>query len=118
MTTASAKRILTVGAAIGGLAVIVYLALFDPTEWPAPQCMFHTLTGYDCPGCGTQRAVHALFSGDVGGAWHYNPALFFVVPLAGLYAWSPRRLHGIMYARATLFGMIAAIILWWILRNI
>lgn len=92
--------------------------MFDPTRWPAPRCIFHALTGWECPGCGTQRAVHALFSGHFAEAWSFNPALFVAVPLAALYAWEPAGLKDILYSRITLFSLIAAIILWWILRNL
>lgn len=42
--------------------------IFDPavTRW-APKCMFRVLTGYDCPGCGSQRALHALLHADMAG---------------------------------------------------
>lgn len=117
--TASTRRItLTVAVALAATAVIAYLAVFDPTVWPAPKCPFHTLTGLDCPGCGTQRAVHALFHGEPAKAWAYNPALFVALPLAVLYAWSPKRIYNIMYARATLYSIPVAIIVWWIIRNL
>jgi len=98
--------------------VLVYLALNDPTSAPAPQCLFHTLTGYDCPGCGSQRAINALFHGDIRAAWSYNAALFFSVPVIVLYAASPRRLERFLYSPFTLYALAAAIALWWILRNL
>jgi hypothetical protein len=29
------------------------------------QCPFHALTNFDCPGCGLQRSIILLFSGEV-----------------------------------------------------
>ena len=101
----------------GGIAMLLYLAFFDPQQWPAPQCLFRQLTHLDCPGCGTQRAVHAAFSGDFSGAWHYNPALFFALPLAAVYAWSPKRLEKVLYSPFMLAAIVTAIVAWWILRN-
>ena len=111
------NKIIGYGVAIGAVAAVAYLALYDPTRFPAIQCPFHLLTGLKCPGCGTQRAVHALCAGDISAAWSFNPALFIALPLAALYAWTPRRLNRIMYAPVTLRTIVAAIILWWILRN-
>ncbi|MGI4805710.1 MAG: DUF2752 domain-containing protein [Janthinobacterium lividum] len=37
-------------------------------------CPFKTLTGFDCPGCGFQRSVLALFRGDFSGSIHLYPA--------------------------------------------
>lgn len=100
------------------VAVVAYIALFDPVVYPAPRCLFNALTGWDCPGCGTQRALHALFEGKFVDAWRFNPAFFVGMFLAGLYAISPRRWRGVMYSPAALWGIVAAIVLWWVLRNV
>lgn len=112
------RKFVAVVAILFAMAVIAYLAVFDPTVMPAPQCPFRLITGLDCPGCGSQRAIHAIFHGNFLQAWNLNPALFFAIPLAGLYAWQPKRLYNILYARATLWAIPAAIIAWWILRNV
>lgn len=112
------RRMAATVAALAAVAAVVYLALFDPTSVPAPRCLFHTLTGWDCPGCGSQRAIHALLRGDVAGAWRYNAALFFVAPIIALYAASPRRLERFLYSPWTIGSIAAAIALWWLLRNL
>lgn len=40
---------------------------------------FKLLTGYDCPGCGSQRALHALLHGDIN-AFAYNPLFIIAIP--------------------------------------
>lgn len=40
-------------------ALLVYYRL-DPSQHFFPRCPLHWLTGLHCPGCGTQRALHAL----------------------------------------------------------
>lgn len=100
------------------IAMIIYIGLFDPEEYPAPQCLFHRLTGYDCPGCGTQRAVHALLHGRVAEAWRHNAALFPAVAVAVLYAWRPKRLRRWLYATATPYVIAALLALWWVGRNL
>jgi hypothetical protein len=46
-----------------------------------PQCPFHVLTGLDCPGCGSQRALHSLLNGNLKEAADYNLLLVFSIPL-------------------------------------
>jgi ethanolamine transporter EutH len=39
---------------------------FNPgTHGFYPVCLFHSLTGLNCPGCGMTRALHALLHGNV-----------------------------------------------------
>lgn len=49
------------------------------------KCVFRTLTGIPCPGCGMTRALLALLSWDLSGALYYHP-LFFVPPLMAVCA--------------------------------
>ena len=52
-------------ALLAVMAGVVYFT-FDPAqEAYFPRCTFLTLTGYQCPGCGSQRALHALLHGDI-----------------------------------------------------
>ncbi len=52
-----------------------------------PRCAFHEATGWQCPGCGGTRAVHALLHGRWREAWHHNPlAILLIPPFAGLLA--------------------------------
>lgn len=113
-----AKRLMTAGALVCGVAVIAYLALFDPVSHPAPRCIFNALTGWQCPGCGTQRAVHAALNGRFAVAWSENPAVFFAAPLAVLYACSPKRLEKVLYSPVAFYAIASAVVLWWVLRNV
>ncbi len=62
---------------VGG--IVVY-TLFDPNKsvW-MPKCPFRLLTGWNCPACGLQRALHALLHGKFTEALSYN--YFFVVSI-------------------------------------
>lgn len=75
----------TWGACLVGLAVVtgaLTLFLFDPARVPIyPRCVFHQLTGLNCPGCGMLRASHALLHGDVFAALRFNAFLVLSVLL-------------------------------------
>lgn len=49
-------------------------------------CYTKKLLGFDCPGCGLQRAVAFLFKGDFSAAWDMYPAIFTIIPLFGFLA--------------------------------
>lgn len=105
--------------AIAVAAVAVYVAFNDPAgDAPALQCPFKQLTGYDCPGCGAQRAFHAMVRGDIAAAWHFNPALFFLIPLALAYTASRGRLRRLLHTPAALIALAAGIIVWTVARNL
>ena len=109
---------------IMGLLVILYYVIDPANSHFVPKCIFKTLTGYDCPSCGGQRALHALLNGQIFEAIMYNPFIFFVTPylLAVLYA-SISKSRVAMSIRAITHHYIVIIlylivyILWWILRN-
>jgi Protein of unknown function (DUF2752) len=71
-------------AALGAMAVVFF---FDPAKNNFyPVCLFHKLTGLNCPGCGATRALFALLHGHFLRALHDNA--LFVVSLAALAVWS------------------------------
>lgn len=43
-------------------------------------CLFHLLTGLDCPGCGSTRLILNLAKGNVIEAFHSNPFIFISIP--------------------------------------
>lgn len=62
---------------------IYALARWDPatTAW-FPSCPFYAITGWQCPLCGSLRAVHALLHGAPLAALTFNP-----LTIAGLGMW-------------------------------
>lgn len=102
----------------------IYYACDPSSSSLLPRCTFLSLTGYKCPGCGSQRALHALLHGDLVGALGYNAMLVMAVPWVGycLYAETKRESNPRLYVRLhnhifiTLF--LAVVLLWWVLRNI
>ena len=111
------KRLAAIAVSAIAVAVLVYLGLNDPTVAPAPRCAFKGLTGLDCPGCGAQRAAHALMHGRLAEAWGYNAALFFLVLLAGAYLLGPRSWDRVLYHPRFMRAVALAVVAWWIGRN-
>jgi hypothetical protein len=90
-----------------------------------PRCVFHTVTGYPCPGCGSTRAIKQLWQGHVSTAFWFNP-LMTCAALAGV-AWAlyaatvlvlrlPRARVGTVSPAGALglrIGVIAAVLVNW-----
>lgn len=108
--------------------LLLFAALYffvDPGESVyMPKCIFKTVTGLDCPGCGSQRALHALLHGDFLEALRMNALLVVLLPLLGWMLWlesvrkSRPKLYAGFYRRwvvLTIGGTVAA---WFIVRNI
>ncbi len=110
----------------GVFGAIYYFVDPNDTQW-MPRCLFHTLTGLDCPGCGAQRMAHALLHGDFSGAWEANSFLLLALPLllfllvlevlVIIYPDKTTRLYRRVYGPAT--APIAGILLvgWFVVRN-
>lgn len=108
---------------LGILGAVLYYR-FDPESGFFPQCLFKVTTGLDCPGCGSQRALHALLRGDIGEAWGYNALFVAELPVIAvlLVLWTlpgrfPRA-ERLLYSRTFILAVLAAIIIWTIIRNI
>lgn len=120
------RRTLIIILAIAALLVfgIIYYALDPSQSGVFPRCTFLTLTGYKCPGCGSQRAIHALLHGDVVGAFKYNALLLISIPWIALclYAETQRirnpRLYTRINAPQLMWFFLITVLLWWLLRNI
>lgn len=119
-----ASRWLWLGLAVAALAVLFTL---NPTDYVwMPKCPFKLLTGWQCPGCGFQRAVHALLHGHPVEAWRYNRFLILAVPWLIVVAFTEYVLKGERQARwRRIFegpwpiGLYAvAFVIWGVARNI
>ena len=70
------RRSIFTAAAAAAAAAAVYLS--------GAGCVFRRFFGIICPGCGMTRAVQALLSLDIKGAFMYHP-MVFSLPLILLY---------------------------------
>ncbi len=78
------RRRLALGFAVGGALAVAVLALRDPARGGYPSCPFLDLTGWQCAGCGTLRAVHQLAHGHPEAAFRLNPLSTLFSPVIGL----------------------------------
>ena len=124
---AGPSRHTLIAAAVAVIIITVGLCVykaFDPSVHAYPRCLFLALTGWECPGCGSQRALHALMHGQIAAAWGYNSLLLIEIPIFAVYAVSglaPRRwprLHRFITSRGFILSLLTVIILWTILRNL
>ena len=110
--------------------VLIYLIVnffYDPeqTTW-SPKCILLQLTGFKCPGCGSQRFAYHLMHGDILGAIHYNYFIVLLSPyvlllLSGELFLSRRwrqYVHTHFVTKLFGFSYISLYFIWWVLRNI
>jgi hypothetical protein len=126
MALSERKRIVAavVVAAILLLLGLVYLFVDPGSSHLAPKCIIKILTGYDCPSCGGQRALHALLNGRMGEAIMFNPFLVLAVPYVLLLAYSllsrsgfATRVGRVVRHPIAIWGYVALYFLWWVVRN-
>lgn len=108
------------------VAVIVYMYYqYDPSYSSlAPKCIVRQLTGYDCPSCGIQRAIHSLLHLDVERAFWLNPFIFVVAPYIVLLILTTLckgevfcRMRQYVQHRVVIYSYIALYFIWWVVRN-
>jgi hypothetical protein len=109
------------------LSVGIFYFRYNPSEFSFyPKCFFHELTGYDCPGCGSQRAIYSLLHFDFRRAADQNLLIVLCIPALIVYysLFKVKRFR----SRSFLFRsgcetrikvvVIAVIVVFWILRNL
>lgn len=107
------------------LPCMAYIWARDPSEQGfAPPCIFFTLTGLHCPGCGTLRSLHQLFNGNVSAAFGLNPLIFLSVPfiacallVMGSKSSRPKFLASALHRNIQVSLCLAVVIAYWVLRN-
>jgi hypothetical protein len=120
------KKILNIGLLISFIGLAVLFFILDPSKHIIfPRCVFNSITGYYCPGCGSQRAIHSLLHFDIAGVVSYNflfiPAFLLIIyhymhpVLNQFFSW---RLPNIFYFKSTPWLIFGFVIAFWILRNL
>ncbi len=111
-------------AAVTG-AAFAYVGAVDPNR-PGhyPTCPFFFATGLYCPGCGTLRAMHAIGNADVVSALGLNPLAVASIPFLLFWwgrwmirSWQGRPPRTTLAHPAYLWGFLALVIVFWVVRN-
>ena len=99
----------------------------NPAEsWFFLKCPVNYVTGLNCPGCGSQRAIHELLHLNFKQAFAYNPLLIAAIPYTALgIAFNTETLktrypktRKFFYGQRALYVVLVVGILFFILRNI
>ena len=123
------KKKILIAAAISLVLVAVAFMfyVFDPEKTALfPKCPFLMATGYECPGCGSQRAVHSILHLDFKSAFTQNTLILFLVPyiLLGIYLQffnGKRRfpkLEKIFFGKWAAIIVVSGILVYWVVRNV
>lgn len=71
--------------AAGGIYLfITQLFNIHFTKYLIP-CLFYTITGYYCPGCGGTRAMITLLNGELLTSIRYHPVVFYAAAVSGWF---------------------------------
>ena len=107
---------------MGGF-VLYYL---NPIQyWFMPKCPFKIITGLSCPGCGIQRAAHAIMHGKFVEGIRYNYYLIYSGPYAAAFVleWimpigkAREKLSNVIENRYVVNFYIFSFVAWLIVRN-
>ena len=120
------KKIWNIGLLVLIIVLAVLFYFLNPNEHQIfPRCAFNALTGYYCPGCGSQRAIHSLLHFNIAKVISNNllflPAVLLVAyhyvrtPINKIFKWN---LPNILYFKNTPWIIFGVIMLFWILRNL
>lgn len=106
-------------------AGIFYYAINPSTSVYTPKCPFHLLTGFHCPGCGSQRAIHEILHGNIWIGLQHNFLILFLIIIASYKAYtsfinesSEKKTENLLQNKVAPWLILALVLGFWILRNI
>ncbi|SNS69277.1 DUF2752 domain-containing protein [Actinomadura mexicana] len=114
------------GVLILCVAAVLYVAAVDPNEaGHYPTCPFLALTGFQCPGCGSMRTVHALAHGHLQEAFGLNVLTVAMLPVLAFFwlRWARARaldrpVRSKVAHPALIWVLFGTILLFWLIRNL
>lgn len=91
-----------------------------------PKCPFLFATGYKCPGCGTQRAIHNMLHFRFMDAIRHNVFIVFAIPYIFMGAYieyfggkdKHPKISEVLFGRWSAVVVLAIVIVYWIGRNL
>ena len=118
-------KITLIACVIGGIFLTYFI--FNPSSHSFfVPCPFKYLTGYHCPGCGSQRVIHKLLHGELLAAFRLNPLMILSLPLIffGLRAMTLNFIYNtelrvkLFYSNLFIYIYFGIVLVYWIVRNI
>jgi hypothetical protein len=116
-----------IGIPLVFVAIAIIYRAFNPDLTAIfPQCPFRLLTGLECPGCGSQRAVHYLLNFNLLAAFRENALLVISIPylitgfiIDNLKSTKPEilKFRNRLYGKNAIWMVLFTIIAFWIFRN-
>ncbi|WP_317129911.1 DUF2752 domain-containing protein [Psychroflexus aestuariivivens] len=126
-TLSLTKKIVYILTTIASIAIVVFYFNFSPKSFNFfPKCPFYVLTGFHCPGCGSQRAFHEILHGNIIGGIQHNLLIVLAVLIIGYKFFvffrnkkRPQKSNqNLLYHNATPWVILILVVGFWIIRNI
>lgn len=127
MVISKYKSIVILLLVIISLGILSLYVFWNPTETALfPKCPFHSLTGFYCPGCGSQRAIHDIIHGDIIKGIRHNYLFVLLVSVllyeAVIYvkfkAFNQPTYNNLLQKPKVTNTILIVVILFWLLRNV
>ena len=108
------------------LAVALYYFFLNPYQQTDffMSCPFYKITGYQCPGCGSQRPFHEILPSHFLGAFQQNAFFVLGIPYVLLIFYANfnkekhQKLRQVLVGNKTLLILLIVAILFGVLRNL
>lgn len=130
MQLATKKILVVTGIGLGLIGVFLIYFFYNPSSTSDStfflSCPLRTVTGFHCPGCGSQRALHQLFNLNFVNAFRLNPFMVLSLPII-LYALGLRIYNYLyethyrvwfFYKKWFIYGYFGLALIYWVLRNL
>jgi hypothetical protein len=107
-----------------GLALTLLFFVNPEQSRLLPPCPFRAVTGVECPGCGSARAVHHLLHGRAVAAFRLNPLLALFAPFlmrgflsSALLVARGRPLPPLAIGAGWIWLLLGTTLAFWLVRN-
>lgn len=123
----SLKKAVFFSSILSVIIIAIYmLKNYHPEESALfPRCPSKYITGFDCPGCGLQRAIHSLLNGNLSNAFNYNQLFFILIPYGiavGIFEWIPvlknHPYRRVLINKVLVLTILCVIVIFTIYRNL
>lgn len=108
------------------LLITSYYFFLNPyeQEYFFISCPFYKITGYQCSGCGSQRAFHEILHLNFEEAFHQNALVLIAIPYFSLIFFTSfflekfAKLRQLLIGKKTILVLFIIVILFGIFRNL